>query len=321
MQMALMPFGEEALRHFLFLERPDSLHIRDAASLRRRLASSKVHNHAELLPSGQDFNTIGDLYRGIEKGLGHLAEKYGERRLFVGSNLPQASQESFGWKELVTVRDLASANEAIDTIIVEGEGARGDWKKAHFGRFLQVHDEHREVKSSRPEFEAANPVIPAYVQDHTDITEPIALISDPFTLKVGELFNSAYGTSLQILSRYFLHVDSPPDELETLADGAVQLMLEVIRPLGQLMTTLPIGSDYPGKTAGPAFEILRRISYILPHRKAAWVVLHERLNELAEYCAGIQHPSRADAGLEQASTCLRDLASKFEPHARREVKG
>ncbi len=311
-QMALLPFGEEALRHFLFLERPDSMNIRDAASLKRRLEGSGVHNHADLLPSGQDYSTIGDLYRGIEAGFGRLTEKYGEKQLFIGSMKSQATRESFGWKELVTVHDLKSANEALNTIIVEGEGARGDWKKAHFGRFLDVHDEHRRAMSAKPDFEPANPVIPAYVRQHTDITESVAIISNPLTLKTAELFNSAYGTSLMILSRFFIHVDSPQKELGTLADAAVKLMSQVIRPLGELMTTLPVGPDYPGKTAGPAFEVLRRISYALPHRRAAWIVLHERLEELADYSASIRSPARLDGKLERVTDSLRTIAKMFE---------
>ena len=312
LQMALLPFGEEALRHFLFLERPDSMHIRDAATLKTRLKRSGVHNHAELLPSSQDYSTIGDLYRGIEAGFGHLTEKYGEKQLFVGSTTSQATRESFGWRELVTVHDLKSANEALNTIIVEGEGARGDWKKAHFGRFLDVHDEHNRAKSAKPGFEPANPVIPTYVRQHTDISEPVAIISNPLTLATAELFNSAYGASLEILSRFFIHVDSPQKELETLADAAVQLMSQVIRPLGDLMTTLPVGPDHPGRTAGPAFEVLRRVSYILPHRKAAWVVLHERLEELADYSASIRSPARVGERLERVTGSLKTVASMFE---------
>ena len=314
LQMALLPFGEDALRHFLFLERPDNLHVRDAASLRGRLEQSKVHDHAELLPTSQDYATIGDLYRGIEKGLTHLAEKYGEERLFVGSTSSQATRQSFGWEELVTVSDLKSANEALNTIIIEGEGARGDWRKAHFGRFLDVHDEHARVKSSNPGFEPAYPVIPAYLQQHTDVTEPVAIISDPFTEKVAELFNSAYGASLEILTRFFIHVDCPPGESENLASSAMQLMVEVIKPLGQLMATLPVGRDYPAKTAGPAFEVLRKTSYLLPHRKAAWVVLQERLNELADYSAAIKTPPRAEGEIAAVTRSLKGIASVFEAH-------
>jgi hypothetical protein len=314
-QMALLPFGEQALRHFLYLERPEGSTVRDARSLSRRLERSRVRDHVELVPAGQEFSTIGHLYRGVERGLIHLADKYGEKRLFVGSTQTQATEESFGWPELVTVHDLKSAAKAVETIIVEGEGARGDWKKAHFGRFLKVHDELREVRSGNPGFEPASPVIPAYVEDHSDITEPVAMISDPFTLKVAELFNASYETVMQMLTRYFLHVDTSQEELEKISDSAIGMMTEVLRPLGRLMTTLPVGVNYPGKTAGPAFEVYRRISYVLPHRHSAWVILHERLAELADFSGKLKAPENAESKLETVTDSLRSLASRLEANA------
>ncbi len=315
MQMVLLPFGEQALRHFLYLERPEGMPMRDARSLSRHLQRSQVRDHMELVPTGQEFSTIGRLYRAVENGIVHLADKYGEKRLFVGPTRTQATAESFGWRELVTVHDLKSAKKAVETIIVEGEGARGDWKKAHFGRFLEVHDELREVTSGNPAFEPANPVIPAYVEDHSDITEPVATISDPFTLRVAELFNASYEAAMEVLTRFFLHVDTSQEELRTLSGSAVGLMEEVLRPLGRLMTTLPVGADHPGKTAGPAFEVYRRISYVLPHRHAAWVILHERLVELADFSAKLKAPPSAEGRLEPVSDSLRTLASRLETHA------
>src|SRR4029453_19169296 len=54
-----------------------------------------------------------------------------------------------------------------------------------------------------------------------------------------------------------------------------------MRPLGSILTTLPLGPDRPGVLAGPAFEIVQPSFYVLPHRAAAWRILTERLDELA----------------------------------------
>ena len=62
------------------------------------------------------------------------------------------------------------------------------------------------------------------------------------------------------------------------------MMSRLLKPLGQLLTTLPVGAEYPGGSAGPNFEFYRT-SYLLPHRHAAWVLMNERLLELADYCA------------------------------------
>src|SRR5262249_53005318 len=130
--LTLVPFGEPALRHFMFLERPEGMEL-EAQGI-----DAPVHEAVPLLAEGgivpqpQDFATIGHLYRSIEHGIDHLAEKFGERNLFVGPARAQATSDYFHWPELVSVSDLASAHRAIDTILEQGEGARGHWQNAHF---------------------------------------------------------------------------------------------------------------------------------------------------------------------------------------------
>ena len=61
-------------------------------------------------------------------------------------------------------------------------------------------------------------------------------------------------------------------------------MFEVVKPLGDLVTTLPAGPEYPGRTAGPSFELFYESDYVLPHREAAWILLTERIREAAAFC-------------------------------------
>ena len=46
---------------------------------------------------------------------------------------------------------------------------------------------------------------------------------------------------LQILERYFAHTEETDAQLATLASAAITLMVWVLRPLGDLITTLPVG--------------------------------------------------------------------------------
>src|SRR3954452_14800011 len=81
-QIALLPFGEEALRHFAFLERPEGEPIDDAeqfAALARAQPLPDV-DEDEIGPIVADFETISHLYRSIEDGLATLAGKLGEDR-------------------------------------------------------------------------------------------------------------------------------------------------------------------------------------------------------------------------------------------------
>ena len=82
----------------------------------------------------------------------------------MGPSRAQAIPENFTWPELVTVTDLASAQEAIDTILEQGEGARGEWEHAHFGQFVQILDEYREMLAANPAFEPVRPVMFATVR-------------------------------------------------------------------------------------------------------------------------------------------------------------
>ena len=251
-QLALLPFGEHALQHFLYLERPEGMGLEDARNLPRWLFPNRVSplTMTRSCPRPRSCPPIGHLYRGLERGFRHLVEKYGEQRVFIGPPRAQATEEYFGWPELIAVTDLAAACQAIETIIVEGEGARGDWRAAHFGKFLQIMQEYRDLKQQDPGFEPARPVVAAYVRPPGDTGE-VPLISDPVTAGVTELFNASYEVLLQMLMRYFIHGKETEDELQTLASTAVSAMFMTIKPLGQLLTTLPIGTELPGKMAGP----------------------------------------------------------------------
>jgi hypothetical protein len=90
-------------------------------------------------------------------------------------------------------------------------------------------------------------------------------------------------------------------------------MFLLIKPLGQLLTTLPVGAEFPGKTAGPSFEFYRT-SYLLPHRRAAWVLMHERLLELADHCVSIGAQPSAPVELVTIEENFRNLAGALEQH-------
>lgn len=141
-QLDLLPFGEQALRHFLFLERPEGIERQDAAGFVPAAPPREPVQPGEALPRGQEFATIGHLYRGIADGLRGLTAGCGERAVFVGSPRAQATPELLGWPQLIAVTDLASALAAVDEIIEQGEGCAGDWRTAHYGRFLAMWQDY-----------------------------------------------------------------------------------------------------------------------------------------------------------------------------------
>jgi CDGSH-type Zn-finger protein/truncated hemoglobin YjbI len=314
--LTLVPFGEQALRHFMFLERPEGMALQGADGI-----DAPVHEavplmaERDIVPQLQDFATVGHLYRSIEQGLAHLAEKFGEQNLFVGPPRAQASTEHFRWPELVAVTDLATAQQAVDTILEQGEGARGHWEQAHFGQFVQILDEYREMLAANPRFDPVRPVMFATVRrcEH-DATVP--RIGERVTSRCGDLFNVSYEILLQMMERYFAHTEETDAQLATLADATISLMLGVLKPLGNLITTQPVGPDYPGKTAGPSFELFYENDYLMPHREAAWALLEERVREAANFCGLVQEISseRVTGELLSVQSALSDVADSLASH-------
>jgi len=276
-QIALEPFGERALRHFMYLERPEGMPLEDAEGFAALGQMQPLTADDPQLTAGpEEWHTVGHLYRGIEAGLAHLVDRYGDAAVFIGPPKAQATTEVFEWPQLTAVTDLASASRAIEVIVEQGEGARGDWVNSHFGKFVGILEDYLAVRAADPSFEPARPVLPVFLRPPPDVDEPV-LIADPLTRRVADLFNAVYEIVLQLQSRYFVHHGETADELETLARTVKHLMNWVMRYLGPVLTAHPVGPEYPGRTAGPAFEIVRPAFFVLPHREAAWKILRERL--------------------------------------------
>jgi hypothetical protein len=84
-------------------------------------------------------------------------------------------------------------------------------------------------------------------------------------------------------------------------------MYDGIEPLGRLLGTLPVGPNTPGATAGAPFELFYQPDYLLPHRRAAWLLIGERLGEAAGFAARLseQQPE------------LRSVADALAKHGER----
>ena len=323
--LALLPFGDEALRHFMFLERPEGMDIEDAEGMaafeQAAPASTPSVQHGDIVPRGQDFATVGHLYRSIEAGIARLAEKYGERWLFIGPPRAQATQPYFGWPELVAVTDLASAQRAIDEILEQGEGPRGNWKDAHFGQFVAILDEYTQLCGANPAFDPVRPVATLNVRPAERQTD-IPLVSDSVTRRVMDLFNVSYEILLLMLQRFFAHTEETDPQLKALADATIALMFGAIKPLGDLVTMLPAGAEYPGRTAGPSFELFYESDYVLPHREAAWILLTERIRQAADFCepGAPSDPPVAD-GLREVRSSLAGIADALAAHLPAAARG
>jgi Ferritin-like len=318
-QFDLLPFGEAALTHFLYLERPEGMERMDAEGFVPTAAPHDPLAPDEALPRVQDFATVGHLYRGIAAGLSHLVDCFGERAVFVGDPRAQARPELFRWPQLIAATDLESAHAAIEEIIDQGEGARGNWQQAHYGRFLDMWSEFLELKAADPSFEPARRVKAAFIRQPYDVAEPQTLVTDPAARAVAELFNLAYEALLQLLTRFFTHTDETEAHCEALVGCAFGLMTGVLRPLGASLTEMPVGDEHPGRTTGPCFEMYYPMGNFVPWRESAWAVLTERVKLLADRCEVVQASIESPPAMAGVAAAAREVADRLAAHVPREL--
>lgn len=317
LQFALLPFGETALRHFVYFERPRGVEVADVDDFAPVAEVPAPMDPSELQPRGQDFASQGDLYRALEDGLRHLADTLGEDGLFIGPPWAQATADTFHWPELVPVTGLDASLDVLRRIVEQGEGATGDWDAAHFGRFRAVLDEYLDVAAADPSFQPVHPVTAAIVRTVGDEQSSGPLINDPVTAAVSDLFNVVYDLILQIICRYFAFGHETDEQLALLAGAAVGLMFGAIRPLGLLLANLPVGSGAPGATAGANFQLAYHGNFLLPHRRVAWIRFVERLDEAASFAEAIDAEGDGRDVLERVVHSLRTtmdrLRAEIEP--------
>src|SRR4029450_12707119 len=125
-----------------------------------------------------------------------------------------------------------SAQRALDTILEQGEGARGRWETAHFRQFVQILGEYRDMLATNPAFDPVRPVRFATVR-RSEHDDSVPLIGNAVTARSADLFNVPYEILIQILERYFAHTEETDAQLSTLANAVVTLMAGVLKPLGE----------------------------------------------------------------------------------------
>lgn len=311
-QLRLLPFGDAALQHFIYLERPEGMDMSDAEGFAPAGPVPEPMTPGELQPRGQDFSTQGHLYRAIENGLIVIADRIGEDRLFIGPRFHQ-SDAPHVWPELVPIVDVASARHTIDRIVEQGEGARGDWATAHYGRFLAVFDEYRAMCAADSSFRPANNAVAAGVRGVEGV-DPDVFITDPVTAAVSDVFNATYDVLLQMIARYFAFGHETDEQRHVLSDVGITLMFVAIKPLGLLLARLPVGAERGGVTAGANFQLAYRASFLLPHRRSAWIRFSERLDEIAAAIDVIGGPGDTTEALDRVAGNIREASKQLAEH-------
>ncbi|MEU6424174.1 ferritin-like domain-containing protein [Streptomyces spiralis] len=248
-ELSLLPFGQEALEMFLRVERP--AHPGDPAE-------------------GDNYETIGQFYDAIEKGLRRLCAELGEDQVFTGDPARQVAGGPFAHTagHLNPVTDLGSALAALEEIVEQGEGAaRADvWDGdmdlshpetkavSHYYRFQELALGRRYQPGDTPE---SGPTGEAVTVDPAGVRplRPNPRLEDhpegSAVRTAQEVFNQTYCKMLHQLEQAF---NGNPAMLGM----SVGTMYAIKGQAQSLMAIL----DDDGLAAGPTFE------YVAPENRA-----------------------------------------------------
>jgi len=277
----LSPFSLQTLDRFIAYEAP---HQPDGKAITLSPEASGKQQ-----PANIEFDSVQQLYDEIREGFLYLCDKLGPAQLFLGPPQAQITNQTLfdqtakgyqinlnGVLAEKPEERLAQALSMIEQIIEEGEGITGDIENSHYARFLAIKEDYQSILHKYPEFEPAfacahNPQTFHHSSDMTGTQ-----ITDPLTRSVAELFNLVYESMLLLLIRFYAQTDETEVESKAIEEIAFfPLMTMGIRPLGEVLTRLPVQPDSVAR-AGPPFEIMHQLHF-LPHKEAAWKILYEML--------------------------------------------
>ncbi len=312
----LAPFSAATLDHFIFLERPEGKALHDSAEFVHPTDYHRTQPKGRLMPSAQDYLTVGGLYRGIRHGLEVLAHHLGETTLFCGDPAAQIGPAEAPLPGLMIVTDLKTAEDAIETIIEQGEGAPDHSEDSHYSRFLRVREEFNAFHAADPSFQPAfpcahNPTMHVPLDPLTRVH-----IQAPEAVPVLDLANSIYGHTLRCLVQAWGRNGDAAADKRLFIDAAIDLMT----PLGSVGThlaSLPAGRAHPGVNAGVTFTMLRDVTR-LPPGPGEKRVMAERLVEIATHARRL-FPAGHD--LSEVAAAIERIADRFGVPALKTVDG
>ena len=303
--MNLAPFCEATLDHFMFIERPEELAISDGVGFSHESHYHRVMRRDLLAPSPQDYVSQGHLYHGVLQGLARLVEQWGEDRVFVGHGEAQIGPEEFGLPGLFKITDLASAQRAVEQIVLQGEGAPAHRDDSHYARFAAIKAELVQLRAERPEFEPARPVVRNPFLSDIGLAHEGVRIVEPITARVVDLGNSIYALMIRTLSQVSAPAPLPRELRVALASESSALMALMSR-VAEVATRQPATSTHAHPTAAPNFELPASTGQLV--QLCAARILGERAAELAEAA----HRIECDPAMHGIAHELEAMAQRFE---------
>ncbi|XHR85422.1 MAG: ferritin-like protein [Gloeotrichia echinulata GP01] len=275
---ALEPLTATSLQRFMRFEWPDFLE--------EDLVGEPVLNDptADRL---HGYGSLSELYRQIRSALETIPDLIVVKKGRVGGEHHLFLREDFNKVHpdyQFQVDDVNSALFAIDLIVEQGEGCDSSspkFEKSHFQQFRRmtealVREQVTDAGTSRlVPWNPAYPVMRNPTLHHQDYNTNIVTVSQ--TRRVMEIFNECYCLMMQMMVQHFGLTPYGSLRRSKLMNAAIDVMTGMMRPLGELLMTMPSGKR--GKTAGPSFEIATPPAYI-PAPEVAYQAIARRFELL-----------------------------------------
>ena len=274
----LTPFSIETVDHFIFLERPRGMQLEDGEGFEADNDYERKEAHHGLMPSVQDYTTIGRLYDALRFNLKASSARLGEAALFIGAAGSQVGPEVLSMEGVITIDGLDSALSAIDTIVDQGEGSRDDRDNSHYQRFVTMRKQFLELTEANPDFHPAWPAAESPVMRLPPEPEDKVFVDEPGAARVLDFANAVYGLLLRFLLQAFGREEPSVAASRHCIDAAIDLM-HVLEKVASHLVTLPASRSHPGVNAGMSFTMLRAVEPFLAGR-AEEQLMSERLDEL-----------------------------------------
>ena len=301
----LAPFTPATLQHFVFLERPTGSTEKDGEGFAYDRAYVRGSDVRRLIPMGLNYETVGDFYIALSKGLRELVSQFGEDGTFDGDPALQMSPNEIDLMGAKPVICLKTALAAFDAIVVQGEGAPSDSVGSHYQKFVAVREEYQRLLQKNPAFVPAHPAATNPVLRRPPRPEGRVWLENPEAIAVVDLANASYGLMLRLLA-YAYALPGPSAEKALSVDLAICLMRAVV-PLAERAARLPAGPSNPACHAGMSFTALRD-NAALPPGRAARRFFVERFGQLAEVGESLR--SCGDPRAIAAADLLASLAKR-----------
>jgi CDGSH-type Zn-finger protein/uncharacterized Fe-S cluster protein YjdI len=321
---SLRKFCAASVAHFAFIERPEGIEMEDGAGFDHPVHYDRVAREDLLTPMPQDYGSQGHLYHGIARALHDLVARHGEEAVFLGHGESQVSAAEFRLQGLFAVTDLATAVQALEEIVLQGEGAPAHSETSHYAAFMKIGEELAAMKAANPDFEPAHPSAtnPALVPPVGEVE--VAVIEDPLTVAVVDVGDALYVLMMRALAQVFSSCPLPKGLRQGLANASAEIMVAA-SGVAELAASLPSGitsGPFAGGTGGLTLALTTSTGPLV--QSCAAQLLAERATEIAATARTLA--DRVPLGdladrLDALATRLNRLHERYETHIALHVDG